>query len=382
MTNSSTRLTKTLAAIEGGIADQLHLGAQLYVSLGGQAVADLAIGTDREGQPLTSEHLTLWLSASKPITAVAIGQLWERGRLELDDPVARHLPAFAAHGKETITIRHLLTHTGGIRMLEVGWPHATWEEIVDKICNRRPEPRWIPGEKAGYHLTSSWFVLGELVHRLDGRPFSTYVRQEIFEPLRMADSWIGMPEESYRGYGDRIARSYNTADGEGAPFRRPREHSWHGIERVTRPSPGGNGRGPIRELGRFYEALAAGGSLGGGRILQSPTVEALTARHRVGLFDHTFKHVLDWGLGFIPDSKQYGEDTVPYSYGRRCSRRTFGHSGYRSSTGFADPTHGLVVALVFNGTPDDAGHDRRQRAVVEAIYEDLELSSDASTAAG
>ncbi|MEM7481886.1 MAG: serine hydrolase domain-containing protein [Acidobacteriota bacterium] len=368
------RLPAAVGEIAQGIDEGLHLGAQLYVSIGGRPVADFALGGDREGRPLEPTDLALWLSATKPVTAVAVGQLWERGLLALDDPVARHLPEFGEHGKGDITLRHLLTHTGGIRMLEVGWPHASWEEILDKICQRRPEPRWTAGEKAGYHLTSSWFVLGEVIRRLDGRPFSTYVRQEIFEPLDLDDSWIGMPEETFEGYGDRIAKTYNTADDEGAPFRRPREHSWHGLERVTRPSPGGNGRGPIRELGRFYEALAAGGALDGRRILRPQTVEALTARHRVGLYDHTFKHILDWGLGFIPDSKQYGEDTVPYAYGRLCSRRTWGHSGYRSSTGFADAAHGLVVALVFNGTPDDAGHDRRMRRVLEAIYWDLGLA--------
>ena len=78
---------------------------------------------------------------------------------------------------------------------------------------------------------------------------------------------------------------------------------------------------------------------------------------------------MDWGLGLIPDSKQYGDD-VPYAYGRLCSRRTFGHSGYRSSTAFADPEHGLAVALAFNGLPADADHEARIRAVVEGIYGD------------
>ena len=110
-------------------------------------------------------------------------------------------------------------------------------------------------------------------------------------------------------------------------------------------------------------------------------MEALTARHRVGMFDHTFRHVLDWGLGFIPDSKQYGEETVPYGYGRLCSRRTWGHSGYRSSTAFTDATHGLVVALAFNGTPSADAHERRTRAVVEAIYRDLGLAPEAGATA-
>jgi CubicO group peptidase (beta-lactamase class C family) len=131
----------------------------------------------------------------------------------------------------------------------------------------------------------------------------------------------------------------------------------------------------MRQLGRLYEALLAGGRHPetGARILSPQTVEALTARHRVGMLDHTFKKKMDWGLGFIPDSKHYG-DEVPYAYGRHASRRTFGHSGYRSSTAFADPEHALVVAVAFNGLPGDVQHARRMRSVLEALYEDLGLA--------
>jgi CubicO group peptidase (beta-lactamase class C family) len=134
----------------------------------------------------------------------------------------------------------------------------------------------------------------------------------------------------------------------------------------------------MRALGRFYEMLLAHGSLGdagGSRLLSPQAVEALTARHRAGIQDNTFKHVLDWGLGIIVNSSQYGAETVPYGYGHHASPRTFGHSGYRSSTGFADPENGLVVALIFNGTPANDRHERRIRAVLDALYEDLGLTA-------
>jgi CubicO group peptidase (beta-lactamase class C family) len=137
--------------------------------------------------------------------------------------------------------------------------------------------------------------------------------------------------------------------------------------------PGGSGRGPVRELARFYQMLLNGGSLDGARIVSPQTVEAMTARHRVGMFDQTFKHVMDWGLGFIVNSNQYGADTVPYGYGPHASWRTFGHSGYQSSVAFADPKNELAVAIVFNGTPGEAAHDRRVRGVLRGLYEDLGL---------
>jgi len=363
------RLPRTREAIAQGIRAGVHLGAQLRVSRGGEPVADAALGESRPGVALTRNHLMLWLSSTKPVAAVAVGQLWERGRLELDDPVAAHVPEFAQNGKEGITLRHLLTHTGGIRLLEVGWPGKSWGEIIARICAMKPEPRWVPGQKAGYHLASSWFLLGEVIRRVDGRPFELYVREEIFGPLDMRDCWIGIPADCWAAYRaeDRIAPMWNT---EKAP---PEPYGWDTEERSTRPHPGGNGYGPLHELGRFYEMLLARGSFEGRRLLLPQTVELFTSRQREGMVDATFKHPIDWGLGFILNSNHYGAATVPYGYGPHASPSTFGHSGNRSSTAFADPVHQLAVALAFNGLPDNERHERRIRAVLGAIYEDLGL---------
>ncbi len=71
---------------------------------------------------MKTEHLMHWFSAGKPFAVVALGQLWERGLCGLDDPVAQHLPEFAQHGKEAITLRHVLTHTGGFRSrVDLDW---------------------------------------------------------------------------------------------------------------------------------------------------------------------------------------------------------------------------------------------------------------------
>jgi CubicO group peptidase (beta-lactamase class C family) len=138
--------------------------------------------------------------------------------------------------------------------------------------------------------------------------------------------------------------------------------------------PGGSGWGPMRELGRFYEMLLFRGQREGMRLLSVQTVEALTSRHRVGMYDEILQHIIDWGLGFIIDSNMYGADTVPYGYGSHCSPRTFGHSGNQSSAGFCDPENGLVVAWVFNGTPGERRHQQRARAMNTAIYQDLNLA--------
>jgi CubicO group peptidase (beta-lactamase class C family) len=374
-------LPRTAAELARGVEAGLHFGGQLYVSRAGEVVADAGFGlampvlaersdTGPSAASMTRAHRMLWMSSTKPFAAVAIAQLWQRGALALDEPVARHLPEFAQGGKEAVTIRHLLTHTGGIRMLDVGWPEHSWEAIVAKICAQRLEPRWTPGRKAGYHLASSWFVLGELVRRLDGRPFERYVREEILEPIGAGDSWIGMPSEIYRQSASRIAPMFEVGTG-GNEVRRLDATS---EKRIVRANPGANGCGPVRELAHLYEALLAGGERAGRRILAPQTVDAVVARHRVGLVDQTFKTKLDWGLGVILDSKHYGDPSAPYGYGPHAGPRTFGHSGARSSTAFCDPDARLVVALAVNGLPDDDRHRERFERLTAAIYQDLGLA--------
>jgi CubicO group peptidase (beta-lactamase class C family) len=383
MPASDLALPETEAVLRRGIEEGLHPGAQVYVSQRNRGRSELALGERAPNQPMSIDTLNIWLSPTKPVAAVAIAQLWEAGRLDLDDPVARHVPMFAARGKDGITIRHLLTHTGGFRMLNVGWPKATWDEIINTICSARPEPRWEPGKKAGYHMASSWFMLGEIVRRVSGSSFDRYVREAIFEPLGMRDSWVGMPSERFEAYGDQIGLMHAT---ETPP---PRPRAWRTPPHVVGCSPGGNGHGPARDLGRFYEMLLAGGTWGGHQILTAQSVAALTSAHRWGMVDQTFRHELVWGLGFIlkspgdeaPNTASDPQDAgrsvnhaVPYGYGRWASRRVFGHSGAQSSTAFADPEHRLVAVVVANGQPGEARHSERQREVVEAIYRDLGLA--------
>ena len=360
-------LSRTYDALAAGLLEGLHIGAQLYVSRRGEPLENMAIGQSRPGVMMSTDTLMLWLSASKPITAAAIMQLVERGRCQLDQPVASIIPEFGCRGKEPITLRHLLTHTGGFRWVDTGWPETTWDEIIGRISRAPLEPDWVVGETAGYHPYTSWYILGEVVRRLSGQSLADYVRQEIFLPLGMDDCWIGMPLEQIRAYGERIGRMQNT-EKPGLP-----PHAWSSEEGIAHGAPGGGGYGPIAQLAFFYEALLAGGQRRGSRILSTSSVEAMIARQRVGRLDQTFGHVIDWGLGLILDSKYHGHPRLPYGYGQHASHGAFGHSGSQSSVAMADPEHALVVALVFNGMPGEARHQRRIRAVIEALYVDLGL---------
>lgn len=361
------RFPKTLSVIQAGIERRLHTGCQLYISHAGSVVANCGIGESHPGQPMTSDTINLWLSAGKPLTAAAILQQWEHGSLRIDDRITGFIPEFAAGGKDRVTIRHLLTHTGGFRTVDTGWPDVPWEQIIGRIAATPLEKDWIVGRTAGYHTTSSWFILGEILARVTGRSYFDAMQEGLFQPLGLIDTWAALTPELQDRYGDRLGWLYAREQGELQLL------DWNSPIRCELPSPGANTRGPIRELGRFYEMLLRNGEGPAGRVLSPQTVAAMTARHRVGEFDLTLAHVVDFGLGVIVDSNRYGADTVPYGYGKYCSPRTFGHGGAQSSQGWCDPEAELVVAYFFNGRPGEPQHNKRTRLLNEAIYEDLGL---------
>jgi CubicO group peptidase (beta-lactamase class C family) len=366
MTEFAKDFPKTFDAIEAGRTAGFHSGAQIYISRSGKTLADAGMGEALPDEKMTPDSIVMWFSAGKPVAAVAIAKLWESGKLDLDDPVVRFIPEFAAKGKEAITIRHALTHTAGVRWVE--WSQS-WEEMISRICNAPIEPRWVPGQNAGYHAFTTWYILGEIVRRIDPehRSFEKFTEDEIFGPLAMPDSSFAVPIEKYRSYGNRIAPIRITNQSKGHPAFFDTEAG------CSVCSPGGSARGPARELGRFYEMLLQRGQ----KLLTPQTTEALTARHRAGLLDQTFKHIIDWGLGFIINSAQYKQPTLPYAYGPHASLRTFGHGGNQSSIAFTDPENALVVALVFNGMPGESAHQRRMYNTLTGLYEDLGIRSKA-----
>lgn len=346
-----------------GVEQKLHPGGQICVLQGGRVLLDRAVGEAIPGRPMREDSIVQWYSAGKPLTAIVIAQLWEQKQLGLDDRVSRFVPEFAQGGKEQVTIRHLLTHTAGFRGADKISADLPWEEAVAEICATTLEPDWTPGLKAGYSTLSSWHILGEIARRITSTPFDVHIRKALFEPLGMHDTWLRLPLDKYREYGDRIALMYETPRGAAKPA--PLQDAVG----MTICRPGSSARGPVRELARFYEMLGNGGSLGSKTIVREDTVQLFTSRQRVDLYDHTFMHKLDMGLGFIVNSRRHGVETVPYGYGRYASEETYGHSGAQSSCGFYDPARGVAAAWVVNGMPGERMHQARQRAVNNAIYE-------------
>jgi CubicO group peptidase (beta-lactamase class C family) len=339
---------RTLAQVRHGIDMGWHTGAQVYASVRGRVLIELAIGEARPGVPMTNSTIVEWASATKPVTCVAAGLLWQRGLLELDDPVCRHIPEFSAAGKDTVTIRHLLTHTAGLTSTIVGV--APPDAMVRDICAAPLADGWIPGTRCGYNSIAMWIV-AELVSRISGRPFEQFVRSEVFGPAGMDDCWIGMPPDTYRDLRERVAIIPG--------FAPSGTEAW-----VTWARPTGGGHGPISQLGRFYEALLAR------RILSAPTVEAMAARHLCGAQDEYLGTAVDRGLGFA-----LGSSNPAHGYGARASHRAFGHGGRTWSVAFADPAHDLAIAIYWNGQADTATHAQRLPDLLNALYDDLATES-------
>jgi CubicO group peptidase (beta-lactamase class C family) len=326
-----------------------------------------------------------WRSAGKPLTAVAIGQFWEQGFLEVDDLLSTHIPEFGGRIKEPITLRHLLTHTSGLPAHDIDWYRTPWTQIIAKICFEDYPAGVIPGAQAAYVPYGTWFLLGEILRRCDARKLhgqdqvalrrgvDQIIDEMIFQPLGMTRSFVGIPLPQQHSLGSLVSRMVETGPAAGGQVK---VASWDNPLRTAAVNPAGNARGSMGDLGAFYQSMLDHGwnRDRSNRILRGPTVEALTARQREGMMDSVMRHHMDWGLGFIVDSNRYGTETVPYGHGRHSSSRTFGHGGMQCCCGFADPLNQVVVAVSFAGLPGEPRHNARVRNFASAVYEDLNLA--------
>lgn len=377
MTGASGSLPRTEAVLERQRVAGLHPGACLVATVDAEPAGAAAVGEARPGVAMGPSTVVRWLSITKVATALRAAMAWDAGALSLDDPVALHLPGFASGGKAEVTVRHLLTHTGGFRGADAGPTRPGWDDEVARVCAEPQEDGWRPGRDAGYSLRAGFLVLAEVVRRAlaDGRPWERALAEDVFAPLGMVDCHLALDAATAASLAPRTAGYRSTAPAAGPG---PGGPSGRGAPSVLVDDaataalcvPGSSGRGPVEELPRLLEVLY----LGGGPLLSPAAAEAVTARHRTGLRDRTFGAVIDWGLGVIVDSKVHGREVVPYGFGAAASPRTFGHGGSQSSGLLCDPEVGLVAALACTGMCGDAAHSRRAHEAFTALYQDLDLA--------
>jgi CubicO group peptidase (beta-lactamase class C family) len=353
------------AAIDEGIRRNLHTGVQIYVSVNGRVLLDAGFGEAAPGCPLTADHLMSWRSAGKPLTALLVlKELHIRG-ISLDATLGELLPAAAGTDKSGVSIRSMLTHTSGFPVSDAGWPEASWSESISRVLRAAVE---LPVGTAAYHPQSSWFLQGELLREFsgDGSPFPELIARDLLRPLGLEGVYCGIAESHIHSLANLLPTYYERDRGTLVVS------AWSTGPWLTRCSPGSSFRGPVRQLGRFMELLLAGGRMADGtEYVPESVVHSMTTRQRMGQYDQTLQHVVDFGLGLICDSKQYGAETVPYGFGRWSSERCYGHGGSQCSLAMCDPERRLVAAWAANGFCGEGQHQRRNRLIQDGLYRDL-----------
>lgn len=168
-------------AVRAAFAVDPRGGSALAVIQRGEVVVDVWEGWRDPARttPWDAETLVNVYSVGKPVIALAVLMLVERGLIALDDPMARHWPSFRAD----TTVRQVLSHTSGLVTFVVPRSAEAWADW-DLLCAdlAAAEPEWPPGTVAGEHALTYGHLLGELVRRVDGRPPARFVAEEIADP--------------------------------------------------------------------------------------------------------------------------------------------------------------------------------------------------------
>lgn len=328
-------------------------GAALCAYVDGRPVVDLRGGEAAPGRPWAGDTLVNVYSVTKPFAAACLLRLVELGRVELDAPVARYWPEFAAAGKAGVLVRWLLTHGSGVLALrEPMAPEALfdWDLIVGTL--RRETPWWEPGTAHGEHALFYGHLLGEVVRRVDGRSFGRFLREEICGPWAL-DLHVGLTAEE-------MARAAEV-EGMDAAWRAANGVTPGSLREIALDNPPGlldpavvngaawrgaeipavNGHATARAVARFHAALAGDGALDGARLLSAELARAMRSAQSSGV-DRLLGRPVDWGFGVQvePDG--------------------FGMGGIGGSLGFGDAARRIGFGYV---TRRLAGHDRALRCL-------------------
>lgn len=368
-------------AIDRAIADRGEIGVQVAAYLHGELVIDAWGGlADRDaGVRVDGDTLFNVFSVTKGVVATALHIQAERGLVEYDRPVAEYWPAYGANGKEAVTVRDALSHRTGTPQMPAGVTVDTIGDWDAMAAGCAALPPLLPVGSPAYQSFSFGWVIGEIVRRTDParRGFRDFVRQEIAEPLGIADLWIGTDP----AVEPRIARLVN-GDGhhplpqEGSLMELSMPNAIRLVPEVYEQTqvrracvPGTGGIFTARAGARFFAMLANGGELDGVRLL-SPERIAMACERREG--------------GLEPDPVFFGA-VMPISQGgywlcdgimpNTCpmkSPRAIGSPGVGGSLAWADPDSGLAVAFCHNHMTNPREGDRQPCSeIADVIRESL-----------
>jgi CubicO group peptidase (beta-lactamase class C family) len=351
-----------------------ELGAAVAVIVEGRPVVELWGGwadTDRS-RAWRQDTVVNVFSVGKAMAALCVLLLVSRGSLDLDEAVSKRWPEFAAAGKESVSVREVLSHQAGLAAISHALPDGSlydWEQVTQALAGQ--EPWWTPGSGHGYHVHTFGFLAGEIVHRVSGERIGSFLRREVAQPLGVELSF-GLDASARARRADYVFDWSTPAQAEkaqrafrGTPLR---ERAYlnppgaTGIGTVNTPAwqdaelPSANLHAGALAVAQVYDALiSARAPLLDGEVMRQATVEESAGE------DLVLGRPSRFGLGFqlTQQERPLGPNT-----------RSFGHFGTGGSLGFADPEAHMAFAYVMNrGGPQ--WQDPRNRALIDAVYATL-----------
>jgi CubicO group peptidase (beta-lactamase class C family) len=366
------RFAKVKDAFAKNFAVEGEVGASFAATVDGELVVDLWGGSaDAAGsRPWRRDTIANVWSTTKAMNALCAHMLVDRGLLDLDAPVARYWPEFAAAGKARLPVRYVLSHQAGLAGLSEPLPAEAlldWPRMARALAAQAP--LWEPGSRSGYHALTIGFLVGELLRRVDGRTLGEFFRREVAEPLG-AEFWIGLPESEEPRVAEMIPpdppQPLTEPPAPGDPhadFKRAlanpsvtqaiaNTRAWRAAE-----IPAANGQANARGAARAMAALACGGTLDGVRLMSEATANGALAEQCYGR--DLVLGPMRWGLGFMLVSKD-----LPLSP----NARTCGHGGWGGSFALADLDARVSLAYVMNRMSHGTTGDKRLGRLLRAFY--------------
>jgi len=342
-----------------------ELGASFAAVRDGDVVVELWGGwRNRERtEPWERDTIAPVFSTTKAISALVLAKLFDEGAIDYDAPLAQLWPAFAAHGKDKVTIAQTLAHQAGVPgFVEKIDPELWLDPPACAEAIAALEPMWPPGSVSGYHPMTWGYIAGEIAQRASSRSLGTILREDICAPLGI-DFWIGTPESEHARVADMKKPTRGGEFGEITPPRRAAFFTpwaaptrsgarWRQIE-----IPSVNGIGTALGVARLYESYATSGAIGGAQILSQEAFDALTKRRWKG-DDLVLPFNLDWRTGVMGNSNRFFGPNL----------EAFGHSGKGGSCGLGDPVAGVSAGYVMNAQSPSLAGDPRSLRLIEALY--------------
>jgi CubicO group peptidase (beta-lactamase class C family) len=313
------------------------------------------------------DSLFFLFSASKPLVALLVHLLAERGQLALDDRVAAHWPEFAQGGKQDITIRQVLQHRSGLPVARGFALDAlmmtNWAASVRAL--EVASPSFPPGSVPAYHVLSYGFILGELVQRVTGAPVRDVLQSELLGPLGLRDSYLGLPAAHWH-------RHVPVAGRGPAELATQLMINRQAVRQAVIPAASVSAT--AYDLARLYQALLAGGALDGVRVLRPETIAQAASPSSDGEVDQYLKLPVRWSEGFQLGGERAGRTRLGGGsgpMGALASQTTFGHNGSYVCLGWADPQRDVAVGYLTACLVSRSAGARHMAAVSDAILSEF-----------